>query len=112
MKFNVSKVLGGFGLKGNTTFLLAAAGIGGAIGYYLAKNGGVQGVFESNYAVPSNMVAMGYNSLRHPNLSDEHRWNTLPNPNMEISVPVDAFDRMATIQGAYGEGYSYVGTPS
>ena len=90
-----------------------AVGVGGA--YLLSRSGGG---FSSNYTIPSNLVYGSPNSyypaggLRSfTNLTSEERWNTLPLPDVEVAVPYDTFDRFATVQGMYGQDYSYIGVP-
>lgn len=107
-------------LKGdNMKYVLGAVvvGVGGA--FLLAKHGNGNGNgITSNYTIPSNLVYGSPNSYypaganrSFTNLTAEERWNTLPLPDVEVQVPLDTFDRFATVQGMYGQDYSYVGTP-
>lgn len=101
-------------LKGdNLKYVLGAVALGVGGAFLLSKHGA-----SSNYTIPSNLIAGSPNSYypaganrSFTNLTAEERWNTLPLPDVEVNVPYDTFDRFATVQGAYGEDYSYVGTP-
>ena len=103
-------------LKGdNLKYVLGAVALGVGGAYLLSRNGG----FTSNYTIPSNLVYGSPNSYypaganrSFTNLTAEERWNALPLPDVEVNVPFDTFDRFATVQGMYGEDYSYIGTPS
>lgn len=102
-------------LKGdNLKYVLGAVAVGVGGAYLLSKSGAFSG-----YTIPSNLVYGSPNSYypaganrSFTNLTSEERWNSLPLPDVEVAVPFDTFDRFATVQGCYGEDYSYVGTPS
>jgi hypothetical protein len=108
--FSLDKLLKGDNLK----YVLGAVALGVGGAYLLSKQNA-----SSNYTIPSNLV-QGQVNTYYPsganrsftNLSNEARWNSLPLPDVEIAVPFDTFDRFATVQGGYGEDYSYIGTPS
>lgn len=98
----------------NLKYVLGAVALGAAGAYVLSRSGG----FSSNYTIPSNLVVGSPNSYypagatrSFTNLTSEQRWNSLPLPDVEVAVPYDTFDRFATVQGMYGQDYSYIGVP-
>lgn len=102
-------------LKGdNLKYVLGAVAVGVGGAYLLSKSGAFSG-----YTIPSNLVYGASPNSYYPaggmrsftNLSSEERWNSLPLPDVEVAVPYDTFDRFATVQGMYGQDYSYIGVP-